>query len=599
MSKFRPSSSLLIIGASLSLFAVSAEAKDTRINVITKSAVYKKLSKKVSTKRKSLLFDQEFDKTPVRPLISDALIKKIIEIDYAHKKAASVIAQKALETPKASTPVAKAEPQREPATVVEKLEEKIAEVTPAIVKPAVVAKAEAPEVKVQKQVMAFINKPTPKTAVAPEKPKKEVEPKKPTPFKAAASEEVVVPKNLEVRRASVMVLDEENFAHGKKITIEGAKVFWLHPDASLSSQVKDSGIVKVPYPKAVSTRFVVMADGYLPAVGYAVKGQVTPILLYKEKRLPPILESLHIHPNSSESILIGRFLDRELNPVKNVEFETFESQHRKSYFSVGAFGLFHEAAKESGPQGDFLFKGLDHALQYLLASKNNDDHTIAEWPAQILDLKGLGPVLTTTVVASEAHTLETQIVDAFTLVKPDSGIYASIGGQRGLTEPDENGFLKFTDLFKRPNVDLVEINAQGYLKTWLNTPVAKGALPEVVPLFTPGQANEILSPSGESVGRNDTLIVGTLRPEIFNFRSKIWVYDSRGNRVQSARAHYFGNDGRLSPNANDIDPGDARFIVTGLEDGEYHLVLLNAESGVGQSIQVVRVAEGVVSQVQF
>ncbi len=596
MSKFRPSSSLLFLSAGFGLFTATPLLASSLH--VRKSAVYKKLSKDLAPTRKSLLFDQDFDKKTVRPLISDKLVEKIIALEYAHQESVSREIAAASVAPALAIKEAPVSRENEvvssiPATETEKLAVVLEQAAPAI-EEAVVPQT----MPVEKDLIAFIEKPKAEAVpvVAEEKPAPE---QKVEATKKLSPREVILPKDLNSHRASIAVLDEETYSSGKFVSVPGAKVFWLHPDSSLSSIVSESGLVKVPYPKAISTRFVVVADGYLPAVGYSVKGQVTPVLLYKEKRLPPILKSLHIQPDSRESILIGRFLDRDLKPIAHMEFETFESQARRNFFSVGSFGLFHEAAKESGPQGDFLFSGLDHTLQYLLSSRKNNDHTISEWPAQILDLKGLGTVLTNTIVSSRPMDLETQVVDAYTLVKPDTGIFASVGGQRGLTEPDKNGFLKFDDLYKRPNVDLIEISAQGYLKTWINSPIDQASMPDLVPLFTPGQASEILAPVDEKIGRNDSLVAGTLRPEIYNYETQILVYNSYGKRVREAKIFYFGKDGRVSTNVKSIDPADARFMVTGLSEGEFHFVLINAETGIGQSIQVVRVSDGVVSQVQF
>ncbi len=609
MSKFRPSSSLFFLSAGIGLCAISVNTHANEYKE-KKSAVYKRLSKKMAPARNSLLFDQDFDKTPVRPLISDKLVKKIIEIEYAHKIAVSKEPVVVAKEEPIATQKEVAAPRKPASTPKEELESVVLSAEPV----EEISAEKTPETKaVEEKLIAFVAKPKivakPKAVEAPEAQKpvevavaQEEAPAKVDPPKEPVievSQKMILPKDLLSKRATVAVVDEEKFSHGELFSVPEATIFWLHPNSSLSSEVDGSGLVKVPYPKAISTRFFVIAKGYLPAVGYAVKGQITPILLYKEKRLPPILKSLNIHPDSRESLLLGRFLDRNMKAVSNVEFESLDTQERRGFYSVGSFGLFHEAAKESGPQGDFLFKGLDHALQYLLASRKNDDHTINEWPAQILDLKGVGPVLTTTIIKAEAQSLDTQVVDAFTLIKPDSGIFASIGGQRGLVEPDKNGFLKFNDIYKRPTVDLIEINAQGYLKTWINTPVDRASMPELVQLFTPGQASAVLSLVGESVGRNDTLIAGTLRPEVYPNESQIWVFDSFGKKVKDAVVSYFGDDGRLSSKATSMSPGDARFMITGLEEGEFHLVLVDSATGSGQSIQVTRVSNGVVTQVQF
>lgn len=564
--------SFLYLGVALSLpvFAANetnaqnrAKADSVDKNEIRK-VIYKNLPSKLSSLSKSLLFDASQGPAPFGPLISESVFETI-----AAKKSASqkiIAAQKTLpqNKPKVSekpTPAAKA-------PVVASAAEKVAAVPVPSRKPATLSKAK-PELSKEKD-------PTPQVV------------------------EISKPATLFANGASVLVLDEEAFARQEFFTIPGAKVSWLHPDSSLKSTPNKHGLAKVPYPRTHSTRFVVEAEGYLPAVGYAINGMITPILLYKEDRLGPILKSLGLAPDSRSSIVLGRFLNQDLKPVSNMTFDNLGRQNNNTYFSIGGVGLFHSAARKSGSQGDFLFKGLERSLQYLLSSQHNADHSVIEWPAQMLDLQGLGPVLTSTMLQSKAGKFRTQVVDAFTLIKPDTGIVANIGGQRGVFEPDQDGYLSMEEVYLRPNVDLVEVNAQGYMKTWLNVSPAQTPHDEILPLFTSEQVNSILAPVNETVSSEDSVVIGSVRPETYRQKLlELRVFDSNGTRAKDARVHYFAADGRLSNELGSLETIDGRFVVTGLDDGEYHAVLVDPQSGQGQSIQVFRAAKGIVSNLMF
>lgn len=560
------------VAFSFSAFATNEEPVQVDKNEVRK-VIYKKLPSKLSSLSKSLLFDTSEGPAPFGPLISESVVETIVAKKSRSQQLIATQATLPQNSPvlraPAATTVAQIEPQSETKAI------PTAQILPA---------------KPEREVVQ-----TPAKVTAPAA-KEEAEVVEKTPVVL----EVTKPSSLFAKGASVLVLDEEAFARQEYFTVSNATVSWLHPDSSLKSKPNTKGIAKVPYPKTHSARFVVQAEGYLPAVGYAINGMITPVLLYKEDRLGPILKSLGLAPDARSSLLLGRFLNQDLAPVSNMVFDTLGDQRNDTFFSLGGVGLFHSAARKSGSQGDFLFKGLERSLQYLLSSKQNEDHSVNEWPAQMVDLQGLGPVLTSTLLESDAGKFRTQVVDAFTLIKPDTGIFANIGGQRGIFEPDEDGYLSLDEVYLRPNVDLVEVNAQGYMKTWMNVTPAQTPNDEILPLFTKEQVNSMLSPIRETVSREDTVAIGSVRPEDYKqAQLQVRVFDSNGKKAQSARIHYFAEDGRLSDQLDYLETVDGRFVITGLEDGEYHAVLVDPKSGQGQSIQVFRAAKGVVSSLMF
>jgi hypothetical protein len=208
-------------------------------------------------------------------------------------------------------------------------------------------------------------------------------------------------------------------------------------------------------------------------------------------------------------------------------------------------------------------------------------------------------VATTTLLESTPQSFYLQPVDAFTNLAPNTSIYGNVGGQRGLTNPDNQGFMLFDEIHRRPNVDLVEVQAQGYLKAWLNLPALSVKETTTLPLFTAKQLDSVLASVDRRFLNGNSFVVGNVAPERYKRSLSVAVYNSHGKRERGAEVFFFGEDMRLSDRVEELDPIDGRFVITGLEEGEYHVVLSDAEKGYGLSMQVIRVAEDTVSHVNF
>lgn len=547
---------LWMMGSSLTLLTPTAYAK-------TES-----LSMPSHPNAKSLLFDQNFDAKPFRPLFTPELLNRYIAQNSSKNEnvlpspSTSKITSAALVSPVADSPVL--------ASIVE---------TPSPIP----------------------TPPAPAIASVENTPSKDFLVESFETRKPASKPSLIIaqPNSLASQSAALLVLDETGFINGNLQRVPEAVVHWLHPRAGLSSKVDSKGRARIPYPKAYSSRYVVTAPGYLPAVGYAVKGLMSPVLLYKESRLGPILKSLDQNPRNQEHFVLGKFLDHSLKAIPQMSFDEFFQDTRKAFYSSGVLGIFTPNAKQSGPQGDFLLAHLPQSLQYLLPKQTAQNVEIVEWPAQMLDLKGLSPVVSTTLLAHKESSLNTRFVDSFSGEKPNTGIYVSIGGQRGVFEPDINGFVDLNDISLRPNIDLIEVYAQGYLKSWLNSSALSETIPDSIPLFTQHQLQQVLSPLQTQVTLNQSYIVGNLRAESYKNSVRFKVFNSLGQVVNSARINYFGKDGQISPNQTQLDLKDPRFVITQVPEGEHHIVALDSVSGQGISIQVVRTQAGTVSNVQF
>jgi hypothetical protein len=555
--------------------------------------VLAKLPETLKPLQKSLLFDQTFDAAPVRPLLPEKVVAQYLERLEAKRTPA---AEPKIAASKIPEPIVipDDEPSDIPALIetAKRLEQPIvADIIGPAPAAAPVAAAPAP---------APTPAPVPAPAPAAERPVQEVlKDAKENNAIVIATNDVPKLNKLESSRPGVYVLDESSFLENRYESVPGATVQWLHPQSNLSSKLNKKGIAFVPYPNAYSARYIVKAPGYLPAVGYAVKGMISPVLLYREARLGPVLKSLNQSAKPGHAIMLGKFLSRDLKPLEKMSFDQFLKDTQSAFYSLGLFGLFHTGATETGPRGDFLINDLNFSLQYLLAKQNSSSPDLNEWPAQLVDLKGLGPILTTTLVEPKGTALSTQLVDAFSMSRPETGIYASVGGQRGLIEPDSDGILDLEEVFERPNVDLIEIHAQGYMKTWLNVPAQGDALPDFVPLFTFDQLGEVLSSAKMTPSLDSSYVIGAVRAENIRRRFELKVFGSDGRMPKNAKIFYIGKDNVLSASSASMDPKEGRFMIQGLPEGEWHLVLVDKKTGQGRGIQIVRTQKGTISQVQF
>ena len=393
--------------------------------------------------------------------------------------------------------------------------------------------------------------------------------------------------------SQVLVIDEDSLAFGEPKPLPGAVVHWISPFSGLSRMTDAKGYAAAPYMNTISTRFVVTMPGYLPALGYITAGTTTPIVMMKESRIGPVLQSLGVVPDPDRVLLIGKTLRESLAPADKITIDASLQSPFKVFYSIGSFGLFHTAAKETGTQGDFLVSGFERGLQYLMPSEAS-----REWPAWIVDTSGLPKLVTTTLTDTSASTVQTQIVDSMALEKPPVGIHVTIGGQRGLFLPDEEGVLKLDQVHPRGSPDLLEVRADGYMKTWVNSVARADLFPPAISLFTQGQASDLLR-SIDDMDFSKGIVFGNLRPEQFHRPVSVQVFNSVGKRYRDAVVAYFDDDNKISTELKTSDPMVQNFAIVNLPAGEWHVIIVDPSSGKGIGIQVVRVEDGTVTQVQF
>ncbi len=400
--------------------------------------------------------------------------------------------------------------------------------------------------------------------------------------------------------ARIFAIDEESLLNGRPRPVKGAAVHWITEGSGLVVHTLKNGSVKAPYDTTHSARFVITAPGYIPAVGYAINNTSLPVILFPQSRIKPILDSLGVAPDPSKTLVIGKILDRKLRPVKDIKIEgTFMSPF-KSYYSIGSFGLYHRKAVKTGPQGDFLVSGFSNdGLEYILPSQEFDKVQLLDWPAAIYDFQKLPQIVSVTLQEGIKTTLETDVIDAMTGEAPAVQVRATVGGQRKVQVANEKGRLKLEQLELRGNMDLVELHADGYLKTWLNFPAHVSTLPPAINLFSRSHLQKIFSPIVYEIDFGKGFVFGNLNTEQFTTPIQIRIFRPDGVREKNVKILYFDEHNQLIKNLPYTHPKVQSFAVANLPEGEWHIVAVDMESRRGTAIQVVRVQNEAVSLVQF
>ncbi|NCN28633.1 hypothetical protein GW915_13795 [bacterium] len=402
-------------------------------------------------------------------------------------------------------------------------------------------------------------------------------------------------------KAALWILDQDAFSAGQKHGITDATVYWVHPQANIASESDQNGHAFSPLNKINSARFVVIAPGYIPAIGYGLNSQVTTVLLHKESRAKSVSKGLMLE--AGESLILGKILDEKLSPVKEAIFDLSDPLPAKTHYSAraGIFSRkFNPAPTQTVESGDFALVNLGPWIQYVMPTVLPD----TEWPASIVNLEGIAETIEReskglratemSIVITPGNTYQKSVTvsDSMYGVKPETAIHATIGGQRGVLIPDETGALSLKDLGARGFVDLLDIKARGYLDTWISFASHSWEKTADVALFTEQQLRSLFT--GVNIDlKNNGVILGKVSAKNFPAHNiDVEVYDSFGQKLDADRVHYFETD-------LFVKDGVLRFAVNKVPSGEWHVVLRNSENSDIYSMDVVRVEKRTVSQVEF
>ncbi len=410
--------------------------------------------------------------------------------------------------------------------------------------------------------------------------------------------------------AKIYVISEESMMAGEPKAVVGAEVKWVSEKAGLLSRTDAYGVARTPYARTSSMRFIVSAPGFLPSVGYAIGGLAIPVVLSSEARLAPVIQGLGIVPDPNKTLVLGKILDHKLRPVQNVSVDASLEKPFAVFYSYGDLGIFHPKAKATGPQGDFFISGMRDGIQYFLPSQlvkanvesstgSLDSEQIREWPASIFDMSGLPSVVTVTIIEPTKATVKTQVLDAQSEDKPDVGVHLTIGGQRGVYVPDGDGYFKLQDVHFRNSAELIEIRAQGFLKTWISAIPSIQNFPSTILLYRQSFLDEILGEHLYDVDTSKGITFGHLRPEQYTRAVEIRVYSNTGKESTEAKIFYGDSENNLTTKQKGTDPLVQSFALGNLEPGEWHVLAIDAKTQKVLGAQVLRVEEGTLSQMQF
>lgn len=476
-----------------------------------------------------------------------------------------------------------------------------------------------------------------------------------------------VPPRAEANRAKIFVVSHDSVRAGDPRPLAGAQVFWVSENSGLMSVTDENGVAYPPkefIKRTQSMRYIVKAreklpngevKTYIPAVGYAMMGQSLPVSAITEEHFARIRDWFRVHADKDYNMVIGQVLDRNLTPVPRIKVDTsnMDEPFKIFYAVVGAIynplNLIQPTA--TGDGGEFFIKGLRKgALQYFMPTRYPDamdsfaadTKNAVEWPATILSNDNLPDAYSITLVQSLPTDIKFKVADAQfekedlraedeaaeededMPEQPLSPPHVTVGGQSGLSFPDQHGNVKLSSVGLRNSPDVFVVQAKDYRPVWISAALQKTTFPDTVFLYRQDGRTDFLAKlfgpeklpyeakEGEDVNSkafmNPNLdvnldafgtIVGDLRRGIFKRAAEILVYDyNTGLSVPSAQYFYLTANNRFR-RTKSTNPQLQDFAIANLAVGEYQVVALDKETGEVLGTQVVRVEAGAVSQIRF
>lgn len=391
-------------------------------------------------------------------------------------------------------------------------------------------------------------------------------------------------------QSRILAVDAQALNFGRLVPLSNAKATWIGTDSRLQSNADSMGVIKAPYPRTRSQRFIVNADGYIPAVGYVVMGTVSIAPMYKADLVKPLVETLGINAGDKH-IVLGKTLDENLHPLANVKVELSQGDAHVDY-STSAWGLFTKNLHQSGPAGDFVATGLDSEIQYFMPVEGTE-----EWPSTSINFADLPQVVSIALPRAHREFARTNILDGFTLEKPEGLVTLTIGGQRGVYIPEdvaiENTSAESSsenvptntlieNLFVRPAINIFEVRAPSYLKTWVSNPTTPNLVSKFTPVLSEGQIQSILAPIGMNWSSAESIVLTSVSTKDYgNKPMKLSVLDSEGHVVKDAQIIYFDQQKQASTEVASTKYNNHALIV-GLEAGEYNVVAIDPSASVTQ-----------------
>jgi hypothetical protein len=424
------------------------------------------------------------------------------------------------------------------------------------------------------------------------------------------TEKAIVPKGFIPSRISsatqIFVVDEEALLNGRIQPIANAQVSLIHP--SLNSKkpllTNQKGILKLPYPLSESVRFFVRSNGFAMGMGYATLGETSVVPLVNEKRISIFAKSLSLRIPRGQISIVGRFLNSQLSAISNAQIN-FVNSGAEVIYSGSFFGIpgyYFRSFKVTGQDGGFIANGLSRSLHSIEIF-----HEQETYPGYQIDLTGIPEdvhFVSLALQSGSALNLNSSVVDGDSFDRPDCGLQALVAGQRNVFIPQEDGNL-WIESRTRPTISNLKIksNCKDYLPTYLSQISHETLFPPTIGLFSTRVVNEMIKTLNRSWSKDESLVLGHIYPQK-DFKHPeinetfVKIFDAHGHRAK-AEVFYFDHENNLDPRIQSTDAHYQNFLVTGLEEGEYHFVYQDAHTKTAHGMQVVRVRSGGITQVDF
>lgn len=398
--------------------------------------------------------------------------------------------------------------------------------------------------------------------------------------------------------AGVLAIDNDFYELGDPRPIRNATVYWAGIQSKVTTTTNSIGFASSPYKRPLSSRFVIHAKGYLPAVGYLVAGKITPVIMYRAYLLKTLINVLNFEYDSSLSMLLGKILNSDHQSFQNVEVNSSADVNKQSYYSTGSLGLFMASVSKTGNHGDFFIPGIDPwDTNYILPNLVMDNGRKEDLPAMIVDMSNIPKASSVTIENGDTSILETQLLDAYARIPLSNTGQVVVSGQRDLYTTDKEGYVSLSVQNNRGSIDIVEALAPGYLNTWVSSPADSKVFPPQVFLFTKEQIRNIMGEWLDDYNLKKGIVFGSLNKEHYTTSTNIRLINSKGRTVK-ANLKFFDEQNEIDPLQESTDPNSQNFVISNLDDGEWHIILSNEESEILSSA-VVRTEAGIVSQVYF
>jgi len=395
--------------------------------------------------------------------------------------------------------------------------------------------------------------------------------------------------------SKLLILDNESYNLGQINPLKGAKVNWLGVNDSITSLSNSQGITNSPFLLHHSSVFIVEKKGYIPAIGYAIAGELSLVMLEKTSRLKPILNSLEISfEHNKTQLIFGRVFDAQLKPAADMTLESLSGNKNQVFYSSGSLTLFNKNTQQTGSSGEFLALSDGEDFFHFTAQKKSNKE---KWSDQIISLFKKYPVLSFTFVEGFQNKFEAAFVDAYTRSEIENEAFVLVGKNSQMETQNRDGLFDFSFKSPRNNVLDMQFFTKGYLKTTLHHNGKELHTPEDVFAFTPKHIKRIL---GYRSASNRSYIFGQLRKDIYEESVKIRIYDSIGREYTRARVHYFNQNNVTHHELDRTHPDQQNFAISLLPSGQWTVVVMDEEESELLSSQVVRIyGNRTVSQILF